>query len=268
LNFLYINQFQLDNNRLNFEPSEVPMNIISNPSTSTAGCVVCQPSLIIKGLKDALTVVSETAKKVAFIASIYFMKAAMVTLAALNGAWNATKTLGHNTAALAKTVGIALLEWAHIAGNKSAELAQSVKKGVIVASIYLGKAAMIGKEALQAALHASWVATKNFGGKTMEATKFVAHVAMDLLKKLGHQTLQVTQKAAHFTAKYFSIAAHFAAQRLSDAKAGIGQGLQISKHFLATHQKETALLGCGIVIGTGAYYVASRMFAGPKEVKA
>jgi hypothetical protein len=244
------------------------MNITSSPSIKATGCIACQPSTILRGLSHASSVLSETAKKLAFIASIYFMKAAAFTHTALNGAWSVTKTLGHNTAELAKRIGSALLVFSHIAAIKTVQfsiaLAHGIKTASIVAGIYLCKAARI----TGAALHMSWVAAKNFGGKTLEVVKIVALAVIALLKKCGTHIAHVSQKVGQFSAKYFLIAAHYAAKRCSDAKTGIVEGFKMSRLFFATHKKETALVGCGIAVGAGAYYVAQRLFAGSKKADA
>jgi len=226
-------------------------------STSTAfinGCKDSQPS-ILGGLKDLSIALSNTAKKIAIIAGMCFMQAVAITRSGLNAAWNATKICGNYTAKFAKIAGNGLIAFSQFAGTKTVEFAQLVKKGAIIAGIYLGKAAA----ATQVGLGKAWIVTKIVGSHTAQAIQFIAITTFNLMKKAGNLTLEISQKVGQATAKYLTIAAKFTAQTCSVAAVGLAHGFVASKNFLATHQKETALVVCGVAVGSAAVYAAQRI---------
>lgn len=244
------------------------MTITSSHSTQTAGCIICEPSKILRGLSYASKVLSETAKKVAFIASIYLMKAAQITRTGLIEAWSFTKIAGNHTAQFAKYTGNALLVFLRIVADKTVKFsiasAQVAKNVAIVAGIYIGKGAVLAKDGLKVA----WEVTKVVGSKTLEAVKSASLVTMALLKTFGQYVLQISYQVGQLFAKYSVKFAYATAELCSQAKAGLAQGFQVARLFFGTHQKETAIAGCAIAVGASVGYIAHRVFAGSKKADA
>jgi len=241
------------------------MNITSSHSTQIAGCIVCEPSKIVRGLSYASKVLAETAKKIAFIVSIYFMKAVQMLHTGLVAAWGFTKEMSHEAAELAKRVGNALLVFSHFAADKivkySKDFAAFAQKTAHVACHYIRIGAMHAKAGLQIA----WAATKDFGGKTLEAVKSFSLIMMDLLKKLGQHVVRISVQVSQTFAKYCVKFAQFSGKVLSQAAAGLTQGFRTVKLFIGTHQKETAIAGCAIGIGVGITLLVNRLFAHSKK---
>jgi hypothetical protein len=232
------------------------MSITTNPSTTTLGCIVCQPSTVLTGIGHVAGQLAEAAKKAAFITSIYLTKASLAIGSALrqtgNFSWNATKALGSGIAVVSKLVANAAAKTAVFAGQQTVAFAQ------IVAS-YLSKATLATGAALRTGANVTWSAAKTLSGHALNASIVVGQAAGRLMKQIGQQTLQISQKAAHATAAGLSKAAQVTGQVCVAAKDGAVQGFLITKGFVATHQKETVIVGCALAVGMAAMYAVDRL---------